>query len=209
MDRTAAAALYRSLMALGAGAVIDPFERHVAAAIMALAVSEAAFAGMPVSEHSGLDPADQKALVALAFPGARLPVAGSLVRSAQEGGLSEMLWLHAARGTPFERLLSRMIARRALRPNHLWQDLGLASRAELRLVMERHFPALARRNAGDMKWKKFFYRILCITEGFGLCAAPVCSECDEFDQCFGSEDGEALLARLASARTGQARGIAA
>jgi nitrogen fixation protein NifQ len=51
-----------------------------------------------------------------------------------------------------------------------------------------------------MKWKKFFYRMMCSSEQFRLCAAPVCSECDDFDACFGSEDGEALLARVANGR---------
>lgn len=51
-----------------------------------------------------------------------------------------------------------------------------------------------------MKWKKFFYRMMCSSEQFRLCAAPVCTECDDFDNCFGSEDGEALLARVANRR---------
>jgi len=57
------------------------------------------------------------------------------------------------------------------------------------------------KNSADMKWKKFFYRMMCTSEGFRLCSAPVCSECDDFDACFGAEDGEALLARLANGKT--------
>jgi nitrogen fixation protein NifQ len=40
--------------------------------------------------------------------------------------------------------------------------------------------------------------MICRSEGFSLCAAPVCSDCVDFDNCFGDEDGEALLARVSN-----------
>jgi len=46
-----------------------------------------------------------------------------------------------------------------------------------------------------MKWKKFFYRMICRDEGFRLCSAPSCAECDDFSVCFGDESGESFLAR--------------
>jgi nitrogen fixation protein NifQ len=46
-----------------------------------------------------------------------------------------------------------------------------------------------------MKWKKFFFRMICKDEGFRLCSAPSCAECDDFSLCFGDESGESLLAR--------------
>jgi nitrogen fixation protein NifQ len=61
--------------------------------------------------------------------------------------------------------------------------------------MQRHFAPLARRNTQDMKWKKFFFRMLCRDEGYSLCSAPSCSECSDFCACFGDESGESLLAR--------------
>ena len=61
--------------------------------------------------------------------------------------------------------------------------------------MVRHFPALALRNSQDMKWKKFFYRMICRDEGFSMCTAPCCSECSDFALCFGDESGESLFAR--------------
>ena len=88
-----------------------------------------------------------------------------------------------------------MIARRSQRPNHLWQDLGLNSRRDLSELMTRHFKPLAMRNKQDMKWKKFFYRIICADAAYSLCTAPSCGECDDFDHCFGEETGESLLAR--------------
>ena len=60
----------------------------------------------------------------------------------------------------------------------------------------RHFAPLAMLNHRDMKWKKFFYRIICRDEGFRLCTAPSCSECDAFAVCVGDESGESLLARI-------------
>ena len=71
----------------------------------------------------------------------------------------------------------------------------MANRGELSKLMLRHFVSLARRNDQDMKWKKFFYRMICRDDGFSMCVAPCCSECCDFDACFGSESGESLLAR--------------
>jgi nitrogen fixation protein NifQ len=71
----------------------------------------------------------------------------------------------------------------------------LRNRRELSWLMERHFPALSQRNTRDMKWKKFLYRVICRDEGFAICTAPSCSECSDFDNCYGEEDGESLLAR--------------
>jgi nitrogen fixation protein NifQ len=58
-----------------------------------------------------------------------------------------------------------------------------------------------------MKWKRFLYRMVCSMEGFTLCTAPVCTECDDFEHCFGAEDGEARLARLRNARVATAPGL--
>jgi nitrogen fixation protein NifQ len=88
-----------------------------------------------------------------------------------------------------------MIARRAMEPDHLWQDLGLRDRGELSALLHRHFAPLARQNTDNMKWKRFFYRMICDSEGFALCTTPICSDCTDFDMCFGEETGEARLAR--------------
>jgi nitrogen fixation protein NifQ len=45
-----------------------------------------------------------------------------------------------------------------------------------------------------MKWKKFFYRMICRDESFRFCSAPSCEDCDDFAVCFGDESGESLLA---------------
>jgi nitrogen fixation protein NifQ len=77
--------------------------------------------------------------------------------------------------------------------NHLWQDLGLASRAELSAIMQSFFGPLAAKNSGDMKWKKFFYLQLCEQAEIRACRAPSCAVCCDYARCFGAEDGIALV----------------
>jgi nitrogen fixation protein NifQ len=110
-----------------------------------------------------------------------------------EACLRDLLEGTSSGGTPLQLELAAIIARRAQRHNHLWQDLGLRSRAELSQLMTRHFAPLARRNRSDMKWKKFFSRLLCADGTVLVCTAPSCGECDDVDSCFGDERGETLL----------------
>lgn len=117
----------------------------------------------------------------------------------EEADLRAFLTEHGARGADEERWLAAILTRRSLEPNHLWQDMGLHDRGELNLLFRRHFPALVAMNAGDMKWKKFFYRQLCEREGLMLCKSPNCEVCDDVEVCFGEEAGDPLstLSRLA------------
>lgn len=190
--------IYSTLLTRGMAHGSDLFDTHVAASILALAMEEGARNGTPLTDGCGLDGRELRALFVGLFPGALSLLDGHDLASPaiaeEESNLRDILGMNAAHASPFELLLARMIARRCLRPNHLWQDLGLRNRAELTMVMARHFPRLAKRNSNDMKWKKFFYRMMCSATGFSLCAAPVCGECDDFDACFGDEDGQAMLA---------------
>lgn len=79
------------------------------------------------------------------------------------------------------------IAVASLGDNHLWQDLGLGSRAELSALMRLWFPALVALNIGDMKWKKFLYRQLCEREQVPICKSPSCAVCSDLALCFGPE----------------------
>jgi nitrogen fixation protein NifQ len=79
----------------------------------------------------------------------------------------------------------------SLGDNHLWQDLLLSSRRELSALIGHWFPALARRNDRDMKWKKFLYKQLCDRAEISVCRAPSCSVCTDYAQCFGPEDAVA------------------
>lgn len=104
--------------------------------------------------------------------------------------LVALLMAHAdpAAGTPAEaERVALAIAVASLGDNHLWQDLQLASRAELSALMLRWFPALVARNAGDMKWKKFLYRELCQAAEILICKSPSCAVCTDQPVCFGPE----------------------
>ena len=200
--------VYRWLMQGGERSACDAFDAHVVASALALAVAEAANEGTSVVSGLGLGAASLTALTGEIFPHAR-PLFERLdpdeepAPADDERCLRELLLRYTTLGTPLEGHLAAVVARRALRPNHLWQDLGLRHRRELSWLMSRHFEGLAAKNGQDMKWKKFLYRTICRDEGFVLCTAPSCGECSDFDQCFGDEGGESLLAahRRADAAT--------
>ncbi|MEQ9859915.1 nitrogen fixation protein NifQ [Pectobacterium cacticida] len=82
-----------------------------------------------------------------------------------------------------------LIATASMGFDHLWQDLGLDSRAELRDLMADCFPELVRLNHQNMRWKKFFYRQQCIGSlGEIVCRSPSCNECCEWNTCFAPEE---------------------
>lgn len=84
--------------------------------------------------------------------------------------------------------MHRMIASASLGFNHLWQDLGLDSRAELRELMTDCFPSLVALNVNNMRWKKFFYRQRCLhSDGELVCRSPSCDACCEWAHCFAPE----------------------
>ncbi len=196
-----AASLYDWLVRGASFSTCDVFDIHVFASILALALAEAGTGLCSVSDATGLPGSDLADLETDLFPNrpglfARLTVLPEPMCSDDEVCLRSLLRGAAAQGSEMQFRLASMVARRCQRPNHLWQDLGLRNRQELGALMERHFTVLARRNRSDMKWKKFLYRTICRDDGFSLCAAPVCSDCDDFQQCFGEEGGESLLARI-------------
>lgn len=101
--------------------------------------------------------------------------------------LVELLLDHRASLDPSVDWLAHAIATASMEGNHLWQDLGLPDRGVLNALLRRHFPALAAKNVGDMKWKKFFYRELCKRAEVLVCKSPVCSACVNYAKCFGPE----------------------
>lgn len=192
---------YRWLMEAGAASSRDSFDRHVFASILAVAIAQAGEEQAALARTSGLDVAALAAIGQEMFPQA----AASLVKMAgadrpepgpEEKSIIDILLMYAEGPIQFVRPLATLIARRCQEPRHLWQDLGLRDRGDLSKLMERHFPRLKARNAGDMKWKKFLYRLVCGSEGFTLCPAPVCSDCNDFASCFGSEEGVAQLTHI-------------
>ena len=195
---------YDWLIGASQPSVCDAFDIHVVAAIFALAMAEAAEAEAKgdtrqIADGVGLDGGQMAELIADMFPGG----AGELLEAMEgaaiivddeEQSLRDILGMFSTGASRLEGLLAAMIARRCKSPHHLWQDLGLRNRDELTTLMQRHFARLSARNNQDMKWKKFLYRMVCGSEGFTLCTAPVCSECPDFADCFGAEDGESRLA---------------
>ena len=176
----------------------DGFDTHVVASIVAIGVAEAKAEKRPIVDAVGLPGGELAALIRETFPHAKSMfdrlVDDTLGDTADdEVCLRDLLSCNATDGSDLQERLASMIARRAMRPNHLWQDLGLRNRRELSWLMLRHFEPLARRNHVDMKWKKFLYRAICRDEGYRLCPVPVCGDCDDFDRCFGDESGENLL----------------
>lgn len=187
-----APSLYAWLMEDGC---TDPFDRHVYACVLALAASE----GRPLTVALGLSPGELDALLLRHFPHAvsfigPVPVAddGAGSMAPEEPDLIRLLQDGADGDDPEAGWLAAIIARRSLGANHLWQDLGLGNRKELSRLLQTHFPALAARNTGDMKWKKFFYRELCQQEGILICKSPNCEVCNDFTFCFGAETGDPL-----------------
>ena len=195
---------YDWLIAASGPSLCDAFDVHVVAAIFALAFAEADSGERTIAFGVGLDGGEIAEVVAEMFPGAasellELTDGATVTIDEEEQSLRDILGMFATGASRLERHLAAMIARRCKSPHHLWQDLGLRNREELSNLMQRHFARLAARNKQDMKWKKFLYRMVCGSEGFTLCTAPVCSECSDFADCFGEEDGESRLARARNA----------
>lgn len=180
---------------LTAGGRGDSFDRHVLACAVAVALQEDQ---VPLTEALGLAREPLQELCAAYFAPARwllrsLPRdAGTGADALEEPDLRQLLLDHRSLGKPEEAWLAAILARRAVRPNHLWQDMGLPGRDDLNRMLHRHFRPLAIQNGKDMKWKKFFYRSLCEREGILICKAPNCAVCCDVDVCFGDEAGEPL-----------------
>ncbi len=180
--------IYHRLMAsMGTG---DPFDRHVFACVLAKGYSQRP---RPLPEAVGLGRDDLARLLNAYFPAALWLLDGQPEGAGEdaieEPDLRRLLADNATRpGEDEAQWLAAMIARRSLEPDHLWQDLGLATRTDLSGLLNRHFHPLASRNVRDMKWKKFFYRQMCEDEGVKICKSPLCEQCGDFSQCFGPED---------------------
>lgn len=101
--------------------------------------------------------------------------------------LVELLLEHRAMPDEHGAWLAYAVATAAMGENHLWQDMGLPNRKVLSELMQSHFPTLAARNVGDMKWKKFFYRQLCERADVLICKSPNCADCCDYRICFGPE----------------------
>ena len=142
-----------------------------------------------LSATLGLSQPDFSVLCDMYFPGAPMPLLdGPGQDSLELDDIHQLLLGHRAGQQVSEVWLARIVASACSGRDHLWQDLGLANRAELSTLMTLAFPGLAALNVGDMKWKKFIYRHYCSTEGIYLCPAPSCGECADHAKCFAPEE---------------------
>jgi nitrogen fixation protein NifQ len=183
------------------------FDAHVFACLLAVAAMEQGTLG----ERLGLGDDDLAALVERWFPHARAAVfsgcaSGEVKEDDEIKMVRDLLLAHCSTPGDDSRWLAAMIACRTMEPNHLWEDLGLRDRSELSRLLARHFAPLAARNTNNMRWKRFFYRTLCETDGIVMCSTPVCTSCGDFNICFGDESG---VSRLAENRRRMALKVAA
>ncbi|WP_434221480.1 nitrogen fixation protein NifQ [Mesorhizobium opportunistum] len=174
------------------------FDQHVLACVLSRALEEIEAGEATATEATGLSLAELRDVLARCFPA--IPINAFALKEVSEPEpdpeeelLHGLLLAHARPGDPTSARFARIIARRAMRNDHLWQDLGLVNRTDLGRLLASHFPTLAAGNTQNMKWKKYFYRKLCEAEGFSLCSAPSCRECNDVESCFGPEEGESRL----------------
>ncbi|MGR8935138.1 MAG: nitrogen fixation protein NifQ [Gammaproteobacteria bacterium] len=145
-------------------------------------------------DYLGLEPAQFKCLTESFFPGCDLPdnaASGSHIdfsRMLEKDDLVKLLQASADPAIDEIDAIIGIVVAACLGDDHLWQDLGLWSRAELSALLLHNFPPLAAKNTHDMKWKKFLYKQLCEAEGLYVCRAPSCDVCTDYRNCFGPEN---------------------
>jgi nitrogen fixation protein NifQ len=179
----------------------EAFDDHILACALSAALADQQLDRTPLTCGLGLPRAAVETLLAERFPGMAAPLclkrAADPAIAEEETLLRDLLGRYEAR--PLGAWLTAILARRAMRDDHLWQDMGLFDRGELNRLLARHYPELHAGNTRNMRWKKYFYRRICELEGFTLCSAPHCSVCVDFAACFGDEDGLSRLAASARA----------
>jgi nitrogen fixation protein NifQ len=172
----------------------ESFDLHAFASIFSLVLAETDWGRTaPLARALGLSFDQAVAAVGGYFPHALFeigPVLGDerIDRRREEAGLLDLLAREVIDPGGAGAGFARILARRAQRPGALWQELGLRNRGELSTLMGRHFPALARRNARDHRWKIHLRRSLGLDPDPTICTALSCVECEDFFACFGEED---------------------
>lgn len=109
-------------------------------------------------------------------------------RGDEAAEVRDLLSRYLASGEPSMGWMVSIVTAGCMGTDHLWRDLGLASRGVLNQLLRHNFPKLVAENSADMKWKKFIYRKLCESGGDFVCRAPSCEACVSYDDCFGSEE---------------------
>ncbi len=179
----------------------EAFDRDVLAHLVRHAEREAKASGTPIAASLGITPAQLEAIASFAGIRAADPAVsgGGPSSDDEELMLRALLMRHRSQPGDIGEWLACIIARRAMEPNHLWEDLGLPERPDLTRLLLRHFQSLAANNTHNMRWKRFLYRAICESEGFTMCPSPTCDACSEFHICYSDDSGASALARNARA----------
>ncbi len=98
--------------------------------------------------------------------------------------LITLLCHHKNKQDPWTELMAVIVATACLTKFHLWESLGLETRAQLGELIKHNFPTLHALNTENMRWKRFFYRQLCAEGGDYICKSPSCEECKSYSECF-------------------------
>lgn len=183
-DAGATKGLYGLLMARAAGLPNDDLFAKM------LVSQAAAQSALPACLGLGLG--EFRALMARHFPGFNLPAplahAPNLgERGAEWDELLALLVGYQGGADASESWMALIVATACMGGDHLWQDLGLWSRADLTKLMADNFPGLSALNTLDMKWKKFLYKQLCDRNGVHVCRSPSCEVCVDYAKCFSGE----------------------
>ncbi|MEI6890559.1 MAG: nitrogen fixation protein NifQ [Pontiella sp.] len=85
---------------------------------------------------------------------------------------------------PSSEQMAIIIATASLSTFHLWESLGLPERSVFVGLMHYNFPELYALNTQNMRWKRFFYHMLCEQGGDNIYKTPSCDACDSYAECF-------------------------
>nr|WP_301273391.1 nitrogen fixation protein NifQ [Burkholderia multivorans] len=145
----------------------------------------------------GLSHAQLTRLLARHFPALSRDVAAALaapfvVRSLPPAHATFVATLHAllmrdigaAVAVDDADCVASIVAHACLRGDHLWRDLGLDGRDAVAAMLDRYFPAVAARNVGQLRWKKFLAQEAAASLGLPPGPAPGCPGCEDFPVCF-------------------------
>lgn len=152
--------------------------------------------------RSGLPPAELRALLETLFPGAlddtgaELETLRSQLQAYEARGLDDpqpgfslllrvLLETWSAPELDTTPLVSSVLTRACLRPDHLWRDLGLSGREDVTALLTRHYPGLAARNVRNLRWKQYLAYAACEHAGLPPAAAPGCPGCEDYGHCYG------------------------
>lgn len=176
------------------GLLLDSAVGHDNDDVLARIYATWATGGGALPDWLGLTPIAFRGMMEFHFPGFAVghpPNCGRLLateRFPEIDDLRGLLLAHRVDAGPSVEWVAEIVTVACMADEHLWQDLGVWSRADLSQLVHGNFPALAGRNVKDMKWKKFLYKQMCEAEGIYVCRAPSCDACCDYGHCFGPEE---------------------